>query len=984
MAPVRDNTKFYPTPPFDRTNTRLSTEIFVVEVMSVDFERRVLTVQDVKDNLLYRDITIFPAANASLEGNEQYMPEPGSIGLACNFAYANGYRIVMILSWIQSQLYISVDTIANRVLSGDKVQGYSDRYRGSYRKAYPGQKTASYTGGFTEKIDTAWDRQGNDYSRDKNDSDRRQWTQIAGRRVQYSDAGVAYQGSVSRPGAKQLVPVILPDGTSDYIVYLQPGAQPSDRYISGKPDVIPFSEHTELVQEFSLDYPVPYEVLQTSLLDTILGTTASAWGSTTVTSPSGQVAFDSESFMITQQWDDPYDDRVQAVGPTLKEGTTPQRRGYILEKAQGTLVGYSLFDTTTYGFVLKPQLFVSPTTQTRLGRFGSDVESAYVPVVDGPYHAEARLAASCLAIRFPYEQNTTRLDVTKEGFTSLEIGSTLPKENIQKFWTTSNYEHPHGAGRSLEAHLVGSAKLVIGKNRDEEDALDAAILGQTVLRLGADDTSQPNAARTAASGSGSACATGTNPTPTSVTGTGRIVQTQIRSQNDKLAPRTLQYWTPTSTLGDAGCLTNKTGMENISLRGAFDGGTVLRLGGRDPHSKRRHLMNGYMDGPGKQQWGVNDTNRVDSKSPGRPDYGAGDSVYAFSHPANTVSPSTGSDLTTVGAPINTYAPYAWSGPAVVSTTNPSSPLDSHGLSLDVHAVRDIMLRVGANPDSGQSLLMDLAGGIVAALGLDNQGRSITAALDGGIEITIRPNKQGKAIRLNIIGDIDVTHQGNLHYHSTGDWITENTTWRHVTKTDRVFSSQKSVDSTLSQATHESPEIVHNQGGYAGTNPQVTPNTAAAATSTPPPAMPSTPGSTSHNSDHSLTGAEITNDPSTWPTGDCNWNIAHAIAMAEGYNVGTGTAPYDLNNPGDISDYASEYGSQYHGGSNITTFPTAEAGWTALHGKVAAMVNGTSTVYSNKTWAQVAQTYAGNSSAWLNNVTKQLGVDPNSYPKDYKC
>jgi len=65
----------------------------------------------------------------------------------------------------------------------------------------------------------------------------------------------------------------------------------------------------------------------------------------------------------------------------------------------------------------------------------------------------------------------------------LEIGSTLPKENILKHWQ-GGYEHPHGAGRSLEAHLVGSAKIVIGKNRDEEDALDAQILGQSVIRLG--------------------------------------------------------------------------------------------------------------------------------------------------------------------------------------------------------------------------------------------------------------------------------------------------------------------------------------------------------------------------------------------------------------------------------------------------------------------------------------------------------------------
>ena len=190
-------------------------------------------------------------------------------------------------------------------------------------------------------------------------------------------------------------------------------------------------------------------------------------------------------------------------------------RAFIVEKSQGTLVGYNIFDQVTYGHVLKPVLF----PYNYCGRFGADVESGYFPVVDSADHEEARLAASCLAIRFPYDQNTTRLDVTKEGFISLEIGSTLPKENILKYWQ-GGYEHPHGAGRSLEAHLVGSAKIVIGKNRDEEDALDAQILGQSVIRLGADDASLPNSRRT--------------------------VQTQIRSNGDIPATRTLQFWTNTN------------------------------------------------------------------------------------------------------------------------------------------------------------------------------------------------------------------------------------------------------------------------------------------------------------------------------------------------------------------------------------------------------------------------------------------------------
>jgi hypothetical protein len=143
----------------------------------------------------------------------------------------------------------------------------------------------------------------------------------------------------------------------------------------------------------------------------------------------------------------------------------------------------------------------------------------------------------------------------------------------------------------------------------------------------------------------------------------------------------------------------------------------------------------------------------------------------------------------------------------------------------------------------------------------------------------------------------------------------------------------------------------------------------------------------YNSDSSLTGSPITNDPTTWPGDDKLWNICAAVALAEGYNLGEGTAPYDLNNPGDLSpgdeDGQRVNGSQFHGGSSIIVFDTAEGGWTALYSKFSRIVNGQSTVYPKSwSWSQVAAKYAGNSTAWLNNVTSYLGVDPTSTPAQY--
>jgi hypothetical protein len=154
------------------------------------------------------------------------------------------------------------------------------------------------------------------------------------------------------------------------------------------------------------------------------------------------------------------------------------------------------------------------------------------------------------------------------------------------------------------------------------------------------------------------------------------------------------------------------------------------------------------------------------------------------------------------------------------------------------------------------------------------------------------------------------------------------------------------------------------------------------------------GPCAYNSDSSLTGAPITNDPSTWPgamLGYANgqiWNICAAVALAEGYNGGIGVAPYDLNNPGDLSpgDEAGQETAglpETHGGSTIICFATAEGGWIALYTKFSNIVNGVSRVYpATYTWAQVAAIYAGNSSAWLNNVTSYLGVEPSTTPAQY--
>ena len=749
--------------------------VFMGTVMSVDPERFVCTVEDLRTRVTYKEVGILPTPYSTYESTDVFMPEIGATCLCVPLFYMGGYCQVAILTWTVSHTKQAVDSIARK--DYDTIPGLNERKRGNLRKAHPGQHAMSSREGYSEKTDTGWDRTSLGQDKEDVDAHRRTWKTITSRHVRYSDAGLGFEGPVVRPGASTIPsPTVMPDGSREYTLFLQPNVPLSSRYMGGQQDVVPFSEKVTRVQEFSLDYPLPPEALQTSLIDYVLGTTSDPWGRTTVTAQGG-FQVDSQTYFSDQDFDHPYSTTLPPVGPTLSEGPTPARKGFILERSEGTLVGFNLFDTDTYGKVLKPILsdLTGKTALNGGGRFGANFESGYNPVVDSTDHVEARLAASCHSVRFPNEYNTTRWDISKEGMLTFEIGSTMPKENIKfsgqvpgKIGAEEGYEHPHGAGRSVEGHLVGSLKMVIGKNRDEEDAIDLQALGQTVLRLGCDDASLPDA--------------------------GRSVQTQIRGSKDLVQKRSLQYWTkPAAGPGDPGSLTNKTGMESVSVRMATDGSLVARIGARPDKSPalRRHLVNGYSDGPGR----VFSASAQNSHSPGRPTYGSpGDSTYRFH------------DLTQSGSPRINFPPYnGWLGNPV------TGGMDAHGLSIDLHAVRDALVRIGRNPSSGQSLLMDLDGGIVLAAGKDNQGRSLTGALDGGVELTIGKSNAQKGARLEIDGDVDLMIKGNYHIHCTGDVIFECTNFRQITKLDHIVTCVNHNLSTLATNIINSPIIGVNEG-----------------------------------------------------------------------------------------------------------------------------------------------------------------------------
>ena len=125
---------------------------------------------------------------------------------------------------------------------------------------------------------------------------------------------------------------------------------------------------------------------------------------------------------------------------------------------------------------------------------------------------------------------------------------------------------------------------------------------------------------------------------------------------------------------------------------------------------------------------------------------------------------------------------------------------------------------------------------------------------------------------------------------------------------------------------------------------------------------------------------ISSDPATWPTGDQVWDVCRAVALAEGANV-AGDAPDRNNNPGDLSK-GDEHGQPIVGyvtlpdGEKAIQFANKTAGWEALYTKFNNIRLGISKTFSpSMTWRQIAAKYAGNSAAWVANVTTELGVSP---------
>lgn len=107
-------------------------------------------------------------------------------------------------------------------------------------------------------------------------------------------------------------------------------------------------------------------------------------------------------------------------------------------------------------------------------------------------------------------------------------------------------------------------------------------------------------------------------------------------------------------------------------------------------------------------------------------------------------------------------------------------------------------------------------------------------------------------------------------------------------------------------------------------------------------------------------------------------FAAAIARLEGYGP-SGNIPTLANNPGSLELGDLGYGTyNAANGQQITVFPTAEDGWSALQHQLDLATSGRSQFYSpDTTLDQFGTTYSGGNSSYGKNLAKILGVSPDT-------
>src|SRR5271166_3019452 len=144
---IDNNSRLYGPGPSDPTRSDLQYQAFPAVILTVDTERKVCTLQDLRSGLSYVEVNIMPAIGSDFESTDVFMPTQGTTCVAVPVWWRAGFQQIAILSYQFADATRAGDAIATRPIEG--VEGLSNRKRGTYRKAWEGQHTTVTNTGFT-------------------------------------------------------------------------------------------------------------------------------------------------------------------------------------------------------------------------------------------------------------------------------------------------------------------------------------------------------------------------------------------------------------------------------------------------------------------------------------------------------------------------------------------------------------------------------------------------------------------------------------------------------------------------------------------------------------------------------------------------------------------------------------------------------------------------------------------------------------------
>jgi len=123
---VNNNSEYYRDPlhsPSAPNNAEEAYQAFAATVLSVDWEREVVSLVDLRTNSVLVDVNILPCVANSGESTDVTMPEEGSTYLCLPVQYTKGYMRVALVTPILTDTVRAKDAIGYRLL--DKTPVYN-------------------------------------------------------------------------------------------------------------------------------------------------------------------------------------------------------------------------------------------------------------------------------------------------------------------------------------------------------------------------------------------------------------------------------------------------------------------------------------------------------------------------------------------------------------------------------------------------------------------------------------------------------------------------------------------------------------------------------------------------------------------------------------------------------------------------------------------------------------------------------------------